>query len=465
MGAADNFFVKSEQALKKRNYDYAIELYQQGLQIDPDRLDERRKLRATAIRRCQENGSSTTGGGMMKLKSAGQVAKIKRLGKKPEEQIIEIERYLATAPQDAKMLMNLAVAFVNTERTDSALQSYREIVEIDPQNRDAWKAMGKLYNEALKDVDKAVECWERVRAIDPSDQEAGKAIRDLSAAKMMKQAEAAKESGDGTFRDMVKDASEQDKLQQKGQIIRTTDDAKNAIEIKRGEVDKDPENPRQWRELGDLCLKAKHYEDAEAAYRKGMALAPGDMYLAERLGRLDEAKVDDAVETLQAKVTGGDASSQAALDDALLRQNEFRLAEYERRVAAHPTDYSLKFQFAKLLQANDRHDEAIGQFQNARKDPKFATESAYRIGQSFFAKKLYGPSVKQYKESLDAIVEKNGELAKNVMYDLANAYTATKKFDAAIELLEEIMVIDISFRDVSAKVDAIRSKMDEEEAG
>ena len=69
MGAADNFFQKAEQALKKRNFDYAIELYQQGLSIDPDRVEERRKLRASAVRRCQENGANTMGGRAFKLKN------------------------------------------------------------------------------------------------------------------------------------------------------------------------------------------------------------------------------------------------------------------------------------------------------------------------------------------------------------------------------------------------------------
>ena len=399
---------------------------------------------------------------MMKLKSAGQVAKIKRLGKKPEEQIVEIERYLSTAPQDSKMLSNLASAFLTTERNESALQSYKEIVEVDPQNKDAWKAMGRIHDEHLKDVDTAVECWERVRAIDPSDQQAGKAIRDLSAAKMMRQTETAKAQaeGDESFRALVKDAEEQDKLQQRHQIIRTADDAKNAIDIKREEAEADAENPRQWRELGDICLKAKDWDQAEASYKRGIELAPGDMYLADRLGKLEEAKIDDAVESLKSKVQQGDSGAQAALDDALARQNQFKLEEYKRRVAAHPTDYSLKFHLGKLLQSNGFNDEAIGQFQNARKDPKFATESAYRIGQNFFAKKLYGPAVKQYKEALEAIVEKDGELAKNVMYDLADAYKETKKYDTAMELLEEIMVIDITFRDVSAKVEGIRQLMD-----
>ena len=45
MAASDNFFQKAELAVKKRNYEYAITLYQQGLMIDPDRLEEREGAR------------------------------------------------------------------------------------------------------------------------------------------------------------------------------------------------------------------------------------------------------------------------------------------------------------------------------------------------------------------------------------------------------------------------------------
>ena len=60
MAAADNFFTKADQALKKKNFDYAIELYQQGLQIDADRMEERKRLRQAQIARIMTNGGSTT---------------------------------------------------------------------------------------------------------------------------------------------------------------------------------------------------------------------------------------------------------------------------------------------------------------------------------------------------------------------------------------------------------------------
>ena len=62
MAAADNFFTKADQARKKKNYDYALELYQQGLQIDPDRVEERKRLRQTQVLRILDKGGNTHGG-------------------------------------------------------------------------------------------------------------------------------------------------------------------------------------------------------------------------------------------------------------------------------------------------------------------------------------------------------------------------------------------------------------------
>ena len=64
MAAADNFFTKADQALKKKKLDYAIELYQQGLQIDADCMEECKRRRQAQILRVQEQGASTTGGGL-----------------------------------------------------------------------------------------------------------------------------------------------------------------------------------------------------------------------------------------------------------------------------------------------------------------------------------------------------------------------------------------------------------------
>ncbi|MGE4602577.1 MAG: tetratricopeptide repeat protein [Planctomycetota bacterium] len=460
MAAADNFFSKADMALKKRNYDYAIELYQQGLQIDPDRFEERKRLRQAQIRKIQEKGGNTLGSTGIKFKNGFLLANIRKLGvqKKYEEQIIEIEKFLCVAPQSASELFLLAQAFIATERSESAKQAYSEVTEMDASNAEAWKALGRIY-EQQKDLDQAIECWERVRQISPHDAEAGKAVRNLSAAQMLVKAEERKKGGEGSFRDLLKDEDESKKLEQASSIIRTADDARSAIDVAREKAEKDPSNSRLWRELGDLHAKAREYETARASYEKAKEVNPQDMYAADKLGTLRETIFVDQLETLRQKVAGGDTDAAAKLDKAEAEHKVFMLEESGRRVTDHPTDFGLKFRFGEQLTEAGRWDEAIAQYQNARKDPKFVTPSTYQIGKCFFEKDLYDLAIKEYQAALGQITESDSNLAKEVRYDLALAHQKKGESEKALEFLEEIMSVDISFRDVSKKVTEIRSNL------
>ena len=463
MAAADNFFIKADQALKKRNFDYAIELYHQGLSIDPDRVEERMKLRAAQVRKVQESGGNTLGSTTVKIKNGVLLGRIKLLGKqkKFEEQIVEIEKFLNVAPQSAPTLLNLANAFLTTDRIESARQSFREVTEIDPNNIIAWKALGRIF-EQEKDLHKAVECWERVKQSNPHDAEAGRAIRNLSAAAMMVKTEERKTAeGDDSFHVLLKDEDQSKKLHKKGQMIRTADDARHAIVFKKEEIEDDVENPRLWRELGDIHAKIKEYDLASEAYGKAKTLNPQDLYVADKLGSLQEMQVQDKVDQARhiAESAPDDAAAQSDLEASILDQRKFLVVEYDRRVAAHPTDFSLKSRLGGLYLEDERYDEAIAQFQNARKDPKFATNATYCIGKSFFAKGLFDLAIKEYGNAVKQISDTDSDLAKSVRYDLALAYDSKGDKDAALELLEEIMSYDINFKDVSQRVDKIRSAM------
>ncbi len=462
MGAADQFFQKAEQALKKRgSLDYAIELFQQGLQIDPNRLEERRKLRNAEVRRCQENGGNTLGGTAIMLRKALHVTNIRKLGmqKKWEEQIIEIEKFLVEAPQNPDMNMRLALAFEATERLPSSIWAYNTVVEVDPKNFEALKALGRLYARE-KDIERAIACWERVRAVRPEDQDAGKSIRDLSASMMMAKAEARRaESSDGSFRDLLKDVDEAAKLQKKGALIRTEDDAHSAIDIKMEEIEKEPQNSRLWRDLGDLYMKhLRAFDKAKECYEKARAIDPHDLFVPERLGKLQEEIFENEIFLAEQKLreSAGGAEAEARLAEARKSQSLFLLEEYQRRVAAHPTDYGLKFKYGDMLRIAGRNDEAIAQFQQARKDPKFAVNSQYRIGNCFFAKKLYDLAISQYSAALVGISEADSDLAKSVRYDLAEVHAAKGEPEKALDYYEQIMAVDINYQDVSKKVDKIR---------
>jgi Tfp pilus assembly protein PilF len=60
---------------------------------------------------------------------------------------------------------------------------------------------------------------------------------------------------------------------------------------------------------------------------------------------------------------------------------------------------------------------------------------------------------------MEQISESDSDAAKSVRYDLALAHMKKEEKDKALHYLEEIMSVDISFRDVSQLVTEIRSAL------
>ena len=301
--AADNLFHKAEQAIKRRNFDYAIELLLQGLKLDPLNVEQRKRLRQTEVLAIQSKGGNPKGNWKTSVSLVGLQFKLKKLAmaKKWEEQVIEIENFLRNAPQHVGMLFQLANAFKQMEGgTQAAIETLQEIVEADRTQVEAWRQLGTLY--AGTDPEMAIKCWEKVRQYKPDDKEASKAIRDLSASTMVKKAEERRKSGKGDFTDLLADEEEAKKLQEEQHIIRTDEDARRAIQRVKEKLEESPNEKRLLRQLADLHRRLKEYDEAKKIYEKLLELDPNDLLAKERLGDLEEYRINDKIAEIEEKL-------------------------------------------------------------------------------------------------------------------------------------------------------------------
>jgi len=207
-------------------------------------------------------------------------------------------------------------------------------------------------------------------------------------------------------------------------VIRTDEDRREAVRLKKEEIRKDPTNSRLWRELGSLYQDLKDWTTAEKVFRKALEVNPHDLFVTEKIGALREAKYDEELEGVRAEVEAASSSGQdgAALKEKLQQKEkevlEFKVEEYDRRVKAHPTDYELKVRYGQVLMNAEQFDEAIKQFQSAVKDPKFKIQSLNLIGSCFKSKGLFDVAEQQYRQGLDSIADKESELGKELQYNL-----------------------------------------------
>lgn len=462
MSAADEYFKKADMAAKKGNYEYAVELLIQGLIVNPKAAEERRKLHRYMTITIQERGGNPQGGMAVRLKAMPLQATIKKLTmqKKWDEAVVEIEKSLKLQPQSVSMLCLLAQCLDNLEAIDGAIIVLEDVVNLDKTNVEAYRKLGVLW--AKKDEpEKAIEYWAKVQQYKPDDKEAGKAIRDLSAATMVKKAEEKKKhSKDDSFRTLLKSEDESADLEKKAKVIRTDEDRREAIRFKKDEIRKEPTNSRLWREFGDLFRDLREWDKAEKSYLKAMEVNPHDLFVQEKIGHLKETRVDHELEQMrdelkQAKGTEREAELRKALREKTLEGVLFKTQEYDRRVRAHPTDYELKVRYGRLLMQAKRWDEAIEQFQKSVKDPKLKVPSLGLMGTCFREKSLYDVAEQQYTMALDSIADKDSDLGKEIMYNLGILAERRHNKDDAVKWYQQIMSLDIGYRDVSARASKI----------
>ncbi len=473
MNTAKDIFQRAEQAARKGNLEYSIELYLQGLTVNPAASDERQTLHRIEAQLVENNGGNPAGGVGAKLKSAGKLANLKKLKvqKKWDEAILEIENILKIQPHNTHLLFDLAAMLENIEALQSAIAILSDLTDIDKTHVESYRKLGSLWREE-GEPKKAIEAWEKLKMYRPEDKEAGKAIRDLAASTMVNAVEEKKsETGDTSFRSMLKSEEESADLEQKAKVLRTDEDRVEAIRFKKEDLRSDPTNSRLWRELGALYQDLRKWKHAKAAYKKALEVNPQDLFAIDRIGTLQESILDEGVAALKKQMSELEenaesedelASVKVKLEEAETNAVEFKTGEYERKVLAHPTDYELKLVYGELLMQGGSYDQGIEQFQKAVKDPKFKVRAQNNMGKCFQKKNVHAIAITQYQEALKGVADPDSDIAKDIRYNLATAAEDNGEYDEALAQYQIIMATDIGFRDVSGRVDSLMQKKKDE---
>jgi len=447
---------RAAEAVKKRNYDYAIELFLQELVLDPDNVDARRALRAAELKKFQEAGIPPEGGAKAMLQGLGTVvaAYIHKLTKNHEKLMLDCEQFLKRAPRNARFLALLGDAALAAGHPDAAIVAYEDLREADRESAHALRGLARLYKEK-GDLGRALAYYEQLKKQFPADPEAAKAVRDLAAAGATKKVEEAKAGGEGSYRDMLKDKDKAAELEASAHRVRTESDADAAIRRLQEQLEKSPKDAKLMRQLGDLYLKKKDYEEAESWYEKSLEVKR-DPIVADALGDLRIKRFDDEIETLAEAAKKGEPNAKAKLKDAKDRRNSFCIEEYQRRVAERPTELGFRFQLGQFLYKADRYDEAIAELQKAVADPRRGTQARLLLGKCFAAKGLFEQAVKQLEKARETASGMD-EIGKEVTYNLGLIYERSGQKDKAQAEFEKIIEVDINYKDAMKRMEALKA--------
>ena len=138
------------------------------------------------------------------------------------------------------------------------------------------------------------------------------------------------------------------------------------------------------------------------------------------------------------------------------------LEHYRLCVQNYPTDLVAKFEYALRLVEDKQYDKAIPFLQQAQKDPRRKIAAMNKVGLCFAEKGWLEDAIDVYTKAIDSYEIKEDAVAKELRYNLGKAYEQQGDAEKALEVYRRIAQVDFAYRDVSERVDRLRSKKPKE---
>ena len=442
---------KARDAVKKKNYEYAVTLFIAYLTTAPSDVAARKELREAERAWKRMSGG---GGFMASMKMKGYAAQAAMIGvkKDPEKAMIACEEILKQDPDVVPALIKLGEAAHLAGFNDVSIAAFEDALAVDKDSKDALRAMGRTF-KAIDNLDRALKCFQKLQKLDPKDKEADEETRHIPASMTAKKV---KEGVDkGGYQNLI-DKDEAKALEKMSQRVRTPEQALERISELEPKVEKNPKDVKTMRLIAELYVKAERPDDALTWAEKALTADPNDYLASELKGDLLMKRHEESVKTLEeaCKKAPADERVKAKLAKAKQEKLLFEIDEFRKRVAAHPTEMGLRYELGKALYDADRIDEAIPELQKAKQDPRKKSEAGYYLGYCFVKKKMAKLAVNELNAARDGLFEMDG-IKKDITYLLGRIYEQAGKKDLAVAEFNQIAEVDFGFKDVTKRLEAL----------
>lgn len=449
-------YEKGTEAAKRDNTDYAITLFNQVLEKEPAFYDCRKALRIAQFKK-----AGTGGGGFFKkmLSGAGSsphIAKARMvLGKNPGEAMVIAEQILNADPNNTSAHRILVDAANALELPHTAVLSYETLVKHSPKDRnlaiDFAHALAAAGDVSEGENNRGEKILMDLLRDNPHDGDLNKALKNLSARKTMDEGGYnALAGGEGSYRDILKDKKEAASLEQEKRVVKSEDTTERLIGEYEARLHTEPDNLKLVRSLAELYTQKKQFARALEFYDRIKASAMGnDPSLDTAIAATVARRFDHQIAELNP--FEADHAEKMAVIQA--EKQAYQLAECQKRVEKFPTDLAIRYELGVLNFQAGKIGEAIQEFQKSQGNPHKRIASMGYLAQCYSQRKMFDLAARTLQ---NAIKEKPvfDDEKKELTYQLGCVLESMGKKDDAIEQFKLIYELDISYKDVAAKVDA-----------
>ncbi|MDB5328492.1 MAG: hypothetical protein JWM57_4061 [Phycisphaerales bacterium] len=447
---AEAFFKQGRTVAQAGQFDYAIEMFLQGLMHDPEAVTAHQALREISLKRKASGG-----------KDIGSIKKLgMRYGKDDLANMILAEKFLAYDPGNTGRMLEMLKYAAEAECKEATMWVGPMLLRA---NIDSGKPeIGKFL--ALKDAymrlgnwQFAVDAAQYALRMRPQDMDLAAEVKNLSAQQTMK---AGNYGQGGSFRESVKNSDEQQRLMNEDKDIRSVDALTAMIIEARKQHHAEPNEPGKITKLVDALMKTEQseYENEaievlDSAYKRLNAFryrfAISRIKL-QQLKRMDRSLREEIAKNPK------DEEARKTYIEFTKDRNEEELKEFTLAAENYPTDLSFKYEMARRLIALGQYTEAIPLLQQAVADAKLRVDGTTELGKAF----LNADFVDEAVDTLHGLTESyqgvGDTKAKQIWYWYARALEKRGDKPDAIKGYSKITMWDFNFLDVQARIKRLR---------
>ncbi len=445
-----DLFNKGFTAIERNNFDYAIDMLLVCVEREPAFLRARKFLRAATIRRFMARS------GNLQLRHV--LAFIAGLplfckyhlamhGKRHLEALQLAEKLMSNDPFQPLFIKALGRAAEAAEMPEIAIQTLTLVREHIPDSTSILYWLGQLYLKTGQ-TQLALQCFEELVNANPNNSEALKALKDTMAVNSMNRDGWEDAARDGGFRSAVKDTAESEILERESKAVKGEQDLEALIQDALEKIKKEPENVNYRRSLASLYADAKRFDEAIETLEETQKMGVGrDPQIDRNIMLIRLRKFDAAIETADAAGDTETAEAQRKERDA------FRYDYTQEMIRRYPNDATLRFDMGIQYYEREMLNEAIQQFQAAQRSPKHRLQSIFYLGMCFKRKKQYDMAVEQLEHALTES-ETMDNTRKEILYQLGLILLETDRQERAMECFKQIYQVDIGYKDIAQRIEA-----------
>lgn len=458
------FFDRGRAVAGTGNYDFAIEMYTQGLMIDPENTDAHAELREISMKRKASGGKAL---GFFEARKHSTNNKDDKLN------MVNAEKLLGYDPGNTDHMQALiqnahkagyydTVMWIGPIFQKANAESKKPEVDKFIVLKDIYKSMAmdnatppRLRPELLK---RATNACHYAAKLKPDEMELQTELKNLGA--LHTQVEGKYDQG-GDFRGSIKDRETQETLQAQDKGVQELGVMGKLITEARAQYKADPNEPGKLLKLVDALEKTEHpdYEGEAIELLSEWHTKTKQFRFRKRIGEINMRQWRRMDQGQKEYLAANKDDEQAKKDyqSFLVDMWGFELAEYQLWAENYPTDMSFRFQAAVRLYHLKRYDEAIPLFQQSEADAKYRNRAKLYLGLCFFEAKFLDEAVDTLDGLIKEYANKGDDLSKEMHYAAGRAHEERGDAEAAIKLYSAIVRMEFNYRDVQQRIRKLRA--------